>query len=378
MPAPKDPVKKEEWRKKIGAANAGKPCSDETKKKLSDATKTRPPASKETRKKLSESKKGENNSMFGKHLSDETKQKISASHKGEKSYLFGTHLSDETKQKISDAKKGENHQMFGKHLSDETKQKISDANIGKIFSKETRKKMSDKRKGTHPSKETRKKMSDQRKGENHPNFGKILSKETRKKLSEANKGKRLSDETKEKISNTTKGKCFSETTRQKIVEYQRGGFWYGAVTYFEGKPYCELWTKNLLIRIRAYGGNKSILSGKTKADNNGRELSCHHVYGQKKACCVWDEDAQGYYAMIDGERYYIKGDPNKFVVLTSEEHGWVKKDKLKWIKIFEDIIEKQGGKCYYTKEEWKEIKSSERNQIVAQTRYSISHGAVAA
>ena len=49
----------------------------------------------------------------------------------------------------------------------------------------------------------------------------------------------------------------------------------------------------------------------------------------------------------------INGDPNKFVTLTSDENTAVNYDKVKWIKIFEDIIEKNDGKCYLTKEEMK-------------------------
>jgi hypothetical protein len=93
-----------------------------------------------------------------------------------------------------------------------------------------------------------------------------------------------------------------------------------------------------------------VLSGKTKEENNNKLLSCHHVYYQKKACCEWDEDVEGYYCFIDDERYYIKGDPNKFVTLTSAENTMVNFNKLKWIKVFEDIIEKNGGVCFITKD----------------------------
>jgi group I intron endonuclease len=39
----------------------------------------------------------------------------------------GIQFTDEHKRKISEAQKGENNPMYGKHLSDETKQKISEA-----------------------------------------------------------------------------------------------------------------------------------------------------------------------------------------------------------------------------------------------------------
>lgn len=147
-----------------------------------------------------------------------------------------------------------------------------------------------------------------------------------------------------------------------MVESKIGGFWYGNVRDGERK-YCELWNRDLWNRIDAFWNCKSSLSGLTKEDN-GRALSRHHVYWQPKACCEWDEDKQGYYAWINigtnrkpnWYKHYVNGDPNKFVLLTSKEHGMVSKDKLKWIKIFEDIIEQRDGKSYYTKEEMKLIK----------------------
>jgi len=143
----------------------------------------------------------------------------------------------------------------------------------------------------------------------------------------------------------------------KHIEGLFGGFWYGNVKYNDSK-YCELWCPDLWHRIDEAQNYQSILSGKTKLDNGGRALNRHHVYWQPKACCDWDEDVQGYYAMINvGNRkiptyikYYIKGDPNKFVLLTSQEHGMVSKNKLGWIKLFEELIEiKLGGTCYLPK-----------------------------
>ena len=147
--------------------------------------------------------------------------------------------------------------------------------------------------------------------------------------------------------------------RIKQKEGKVGGFWYGNVRYTNRK-YCELWCPDLWHRIDKAQNYQSILSGKTKFDNGERTLDRHHVYWQPKACCEWDEDTQGYFAMINiGTRgkpnwykHYITGDPNKFVLLTKQEHGMVAKDKLKWIKIFENLIEtKLGGVCYLPEDE---------------------------
>lgn len=141
----------------------------------------------------------------------------------------------------------------------------------------------------------------------------------------------------------------------KQVESKLGGFWYGNIRYPDSTPYCELWCSDLWKRIDKAHNYQSILSGKTKFENGGRALSRHHVYWQPKACCEWDEDTQGYYAMINlgTERkpnmykHYIPGDPNKFVLLTMSEHQMIKKDKLKWIKIFENLIKtKLSDVCY--------------------------------
>jgi hypothetical protein len=104
------------------------------------------------------------------------------------------------------AKSGENNPMYGKHLSEEAREKISDAQKGRHPSEETRKKLSDAQKGKHHTEETKKKISDALKGKNNPNYGKRCSEETKKKLSDANKGKHYhSEEIRKRISDANKG-----------------------------------------------------------------------------------------------------------------------------------------------------------------------------
>jgi len=167
------------------------------------------------------------------------------------------------------------------------------------------------------------------------------------------------------------------------------GIWYGnkrLINWNNGgyrKYYCELWNSNLWDRIDAAYDYKSILSGKTRFDNYKYEyLSRHHLYWQEKACCIWDEDAQGYYAWINNGskrnpewiKYYIKGDPNKFVLLTRKEHGIIRgkmgteRDKIYYIKLMEGLIEeraKEGKKCYLSHEEY-EIYKVEHADIIAK------------
>ena len=161
------------------------------------------------------------------------------------------------------------------------------------------------------------------------------------------------------------------------------GMWYGnkhltrANNGEHRKYYCESWNPNLWDRIDAAYDYKSILSGKTRFENYNQEhLSRHHLYWQEKACCEWDEDANGYYAWIDNSnnnaqhewiKYYIKGDPNKFVLLTRSEHMKIRgskksvKDKIYYIKLMGggglvEEREKQGKKCYLTPEEYEVYK----------------------
>jgi group I intron endonuclease len=81
--------------------------------------------------------RGENNPIFGKHLSEEHKKKIGEGNKGKK-------LSEETKKKLSEANKG-------KHHSEETKRKMSLASKGKLKSEKTRQRMSAAQRGENHS-----------------------------------------------------------------------------------------------------------------------------------------------------------------------------------------------------------------------------------
>ena len=100
--------------------------------------------SEETKRKMSETRKGSNNSMFGKNHSEESKRKMSLAAKGRPSNMKGKKLSEESKRKISMANKGkligEKNPMYGKRriFSDETKRRMSEGSkltIAKIKQK---------------------------------------------------------------------------------------------------------------------------------------------------------------------------------------------------------------------------------------------------
>lgn len=257
--------------------------------------------------KQSAAKRGKNNPMYGRC--------------GERCPAFG--------------KRGEGTPMFGKHHSQKSREKMSISKIGKL-----------------QSEESNKKRSESETGEKNPFYGKRHSEETREKM--RNNHRNVNG-----INNPNFGKSVPYNRLMKMVESKIGGFWYGNVRYPASHPYCECWCPNLWQRIDEAQNYQSILSGKTKDDNGGRALSRHHVYWQPKACCEWDEDVHGYYAWINTgtvkkphwHKHAIPGDPNKFVLITSREHGMITKDKLRWIRIFEELIEtKLGGVCYLLKE----------------------------
>jgi 5-methylcytosine-specific restriction endonuclease McrA len=138
MPAPKDPIKYQEWKKKI--SNKGKhwKLSEETKKKISEMWKGKPKPWLKGRKitwadKISKAHKG-------KKLSEKTKKKISEALKGDKNPA----KRPEVRKKLSETKKG-------------------DKNPSKRL--EVRKKISEIQKGQHRSLKT-----EFKKGEQHPNW----------------------------------------------------------------------------------------------------------------------------------------------------------------------------------------------------------------
>lgn len=125
--------------------NIGRVYSPEHRAKLSDAAMKRPPMSQEVKDKIS---KSITEVQTGKPCKEETKRKISQSLMGHKSFRTGP-TSEETKRKISDAQKGkklsEEHRLklsvAAKNrkrgpLSEETKRKIGEANRKKPITNE--------------------------------------------------------------------------------------------------------------------------------------------------------------------------------------------------------------------------------------------------
>lgn len=232
VPAPKDPIKYEEWKRKISEAKRGK------------------------------------------KRSDEEKQKISASMKGVNTWSKGRSLSDEHKEKISKALKG-------RKFSDEHKKNLSIAARKRIYTEEDRKRNSESHKGLKHSEETRKKMSETRK-----KIG--ISQKTREANRLARLGKPVPEEVKKKISCSLSGKKQSEETKRKKSKSLIGKLkgekhpnWNNGSSF---KPYCIKWNEYLRERVRDFFGRKCILCGKSEMEET-QKLCVHHVFFNKMACC---------------------------------------------------------------------------------------------
>lgn len=274
----------------------------------------------------------------------------------------------------------------GTHHSEEHRRKIGEANRRRIVTEETKRKQSESRKllfATSPGAHQR--LSESMKGRPSPRKGVVLSEETKLKISRNRKGKCLgnknhihtqeerdaqrkkllgkpgrrtgipqSDSAKQKLREFRTGLTASEETKLKMSKCRTGEKnpnWNGG-----DKEYCEKWNPEFRRRIRAYWGNT--ICGACGAIQVKPLLSCHHVYYNKKACCVVSEDGK-YFSNLDLLNhtfdFEIVGDPNKFIPLCKHCHdeSTIKKNRSACARKFERIInENHGGKSYFTQEEY--------------------------
>jgi hypothetical protein len=184
------------------------------------------------------------------------------------------------------------------------------------------------------SDDKKKKFAESRMGENNPFFGGMVSDEHRQHLREIHIGKPLSYNTKELIRNSRIGKKLSEETKYKMRLSRMGekcNLWKGGISF---EPYCPKFTKEFRDRVRFFWDYKcgNPKCGKSQ-EENGEKLCVHHVHFDKQVCC--------------NDR------PAMFIPLCRSCHATTNNDPEKYIKMYEDIImEKFGGKSYYTKEEY--------------------------
>ena len=206
--------------------------------------------------------RGKKNPMYGKHHSEATKKILS-----EKTKLFMN--SERGKQIVHPSTRGEKNPMFGKHHSEETKRKIGLKSIGRVTLTE----------------EQRKQRSEDMKGEKNPFYGKHHSEENKKIMSKLKLGVHPSEETKKKWSEIRKGRKQPESMKIKLSEKRKGDknpSWRGGTSFL---PYCPKFNEELKQNVRDFFGNECVLCKRTKEQNNNKNLSVHHVFTEKMACC---------------------------------------------------------------------------------------------
>ena len=172
------------------------------------------------------------------------------------------------------------------------------------------------------------------------NKGKHRSKETKKKMREAAMGKK----------NHMYGKSHTEETKQKMRDNhadfkgKKSGTWKGGLSF---EPYCILFNDEFKERVREYWNRRCVVCGKIEAEqmnemleNEKRpfRLAVHHVNYNKETCC--DDSTP------------------LFVSLCASCHAKIKFDDEYWEKYFTALIynKNNDGKCFYAKEEYKDIK----------------------
>jgi len=251
----------------------------------------------------------------------------------------------------------------GTHMPDWQKRLISIANKGQIRSEATRKKISE--------------IAKTRTGPKNPHWGKHHSEEAKKKISATHAGKKQTEESNRKRSltligrkknitpegmlkkiqrnigknNPQYGKHLPYIRRLKTTERLLGGFWYGNVRYIPGThDYCFKWA-HVRKRVKAFFKNRCVLCGE---EFHGHDLIGHHVFYEKNACCMVDEDGD-YWTNLNvndhpRKDYHIGKNPNYFVTLCRSCHNITNgtyDNRKKWADYFRNLIDtRYNGQCY--------------------------------
>jgi hypothetical protein len=325
MPAPKDPIRYEEWKNKISKSRVGKipwnkgtPHSEATKELIK-------------KKALERSEDPE----YLKRLSESAKKKPS--------------------------------------VSDETRKKQSESQLNRRQSKKIKKECLT----CHSIYEIRESHSENsrycsRKCQGAGNSLRFKDPEERKKASDHAKERWKDPEYRKHMTEIMTGKHPSEEARMKQRECKLGEkshFWKDGRSF---DPYCPNFNRPL-----KHSNRKTFHfmcqfpgCGKTKEENNGRELCVHHLFTEKMACCesrieemetlrkrLPKEVARfGEPEFSDEEIKYIR----MMIPLCMSHHQKVKSEEMKELpyeetiyrKFFVELIMNEyNGKCYETESE---------------------------
>jgi transcription elongation factor Elf1 len=137
-------------------------------------------------------------------------------------------------------------------------------------------------------------------------------------------------------------------------------------------PYCEKFDDGLKERVRWFFSGKCVICGKTSEENHKKRLDVHHVYIEKLSCCetkIEDMDLVrarlprgvarfGQPEFSSDEIVYIRMMVPMCIadharVHMTEQNDIFYEDTFYRKQFTELIMNTYGGKCYFTKEEFK-------------------------
>jgi hypothetical protein len=271
MPAPNDPSKHDEWKRKISESRKGTKHTDEARRRMSVSHKG-VPKSPEHRKIMAESARQRANSPF-------IRKKISDKLKGKPHIMTKKRppVSDETREK-------QRKRMQGTKRSKESidKQKAS-------WTPEKKAEYRSRRVGIKASDETKQRQSISHKKRWTPELklqqsnlrkGIPISEPHRKNIEKANRLKAKDPTICKKISEKTKGKKRSEEMKQSI-RGEKNHAWKGGISFF---PYCIKFDRRRKKATRDFFNNTCICCG-SHINELPKNLSVHHIDHDKEQGC---------------------------------------------------------------------------------------------
>ena len=161
--------------------------------------------------------------------------------------------------------------------------------------------------------------------------------------------------------------CYTEFARGKNSHmYDHGQTFY---------PYCEKFDEPLKERVRHFFGDNCLLCGANKEQNHNKRMDVHHVFIEKLACCetkIEEKDvvrkrlpegiAQfGSENFTDIELVYIRMMVplcmSCHISVHHESNDLLYENTIYRKHFAELLLREHGGKCCFTKEEFKKIKA---------------------